>query len=62
MQQIFVGDKPILLTTEVEQETNFKNFLLKGATMHEVIRTLNRKKIDHVRLIGKKEGKLLKQF
>lgn len=62
MQHIFVGDKPILLTTEVEQETNFKNFLLKKAVMYKVIRTLNRKKIDHVRLIGKKEHKLLKQF
>lgn len=62
MQHIFVGDKPILLTTEVEQETNFKNFLLKKAVMYKVIRTLNRKKIDHVRLIGKKELKLLKQF
>ena len=62
MQQIFVGAKPIILTTKVEQETNFRNFLLKGATMHKVIRTLNRKTIDHVRLIGKNEDKLLKQF
>ena len=62
MQHIFVGDKPILLTTEVEQETNFKNFLLQKAVMYKVIRTLNRKKMDHVRLIGKKEHKLLKQF
>ena len=61
MHQIFVGDKPIILTTKVEEETNFKNIPLKKAVMRKVIKILNRKDIDHIRLIGKKEEKLLKK-
>ncbi len=61
MHKIFVGDKPIILTTKVEPETNFKNVYLKNAVMRKVIRVLSKKDIDHVRLIGKKEDKLLKK-
>jgi 8-oxo-dGTP pyrophosphatase MutT (NUDIX family) len=62
MYQIFVGNKPIILTTIVEEETNFKNIQLKNAVIRNVIRILNKKDIDHVRLIGKKEHKILNQF
>ena len=62
MHQIFVGDKPIILTTEVEQETDFKNYVLKKANIRKVIRDLNKKQINSVRLTGKKEKKLLKRF
>ena len=61
MHKIFVGDKPIILTTKVEPETNFKNFDLKTAVMRKVIRTLSKKNIDHVRLIANNENKLLKK-
>lgn len=61
MHQIFVGDKPIILTTKVEEETNFKNIPLKKAVMRNVIKILNKKDVNHVRLIGKKEEKLLKK-
>jgi len=62
MCYIFVNDKPIILTTKVEKETDFKNFLLKDVDMDVVISTLNKNKIKSVRLIHHKEKSLLKVF
>lgn len=62
MHRVFVGDKPIILTTVVEKEEGFKNYLLKTADMGRIIRRLNRTKLKEARLIGKKEKKLLKKF
>ncbi|WGD35198.1 NUDIX domain-containing protein [Olleya sp. YS] len=62
MQPIFVNDKPIYLTTKVEKETDFKNFLLKDANIELILKTLSKKSINSVRLIGHKEDKLLKSF
>ncbi len=62
MQKIFVNDIPIILTTKVEKEEGFKNYLLKTVDLAKVIRTLNRTKLKEARLIGKKEKKLLKKF
>ena len=42
MYKVFVGDKPIILTSVVEKETNFKNYLLSTVNMAKVIRRLNR--------------------
>lgn len=62
MQRIFVNDKPIFLTTKVEKETDFKNFLLKDVDLELVLQTLSKKSIKSVRLIGHNEDKLLKTF
>lgn len=62
MYKIFVNDKPIILTTIVEKEEGFKNYLLKTADMGKVIRKLNRTKFKEIRLIGKNKKKLLKKF
>ena len=62
MYKIFVGDKPIILTTVVEKETNFKNYSLKKVKMAKVIRKLNKTSLEEVRLIHKKPKKLLKKF
>ncbi len=62
MYKIFVGDKPIFITTEIEKETNFKNYLLKTANMGKIIRDLNRTTLQEVRLIHKNKDKLLKKF
>ncbi len=62
MYKIFVGDKPIVLTTLVEAETDFKNYSLKKANMAKVIRKLRKKSIREVRLIHKNPKKLLKKF
>ncbi|WP_136479938.1 NUDIX hydrolase [Cognatitamlana onchidii] len=62
MFKIFVGDKPIILTSKVERETNFKNYLLKTVNLPKVIRKLNASDLQEVRLIHKNEDKLLKKF
>jgi ADP-ribose pyrophosphatase YjhB (NUDIX family) len=62
MYKVFVGDKPIILTTKVEKETNFKNYLLKTVNMTKVIRNLNKGVYNEVRLIHKNPDKILKHF
>lgn len=62
MYKVFVNDKPIVLTTVVSKETDFKNYLLKTAKIGKVINELNKSSIKEIRLIGKKEDKLLKKF
>jgi len=62
MYKIFVNDKPIVLTTEIEQETYFKNYLLKNIKLAKVIRALNTTKLQEARLIHKNKDKILKKF
>jgi ADP-ribose pyrophosphatase YjhB (NUDIX family) len=62
MYKIFVGDKPIILTTKVEEEINSINYKLKTANIEKVIKKLHDKHIQSIRLIGKNKDKLLKRF
>ncbi|GAA4893530.1 NUDIX domain-containing protein [Flaviramulus aquimarinus] len=62
MYKVFVGDKPIVLTTVVEKETNFKNYLLNTVNVVKVIRKLNTSVLSEARLIHKNEDKLIKKF
>lgn len=62
MYKIFVGQKPIILTTEVERETNFKNYLLASCNISKVRKELTKKEIESVRLIGKDKSQLMKTF
>lgn len=62
MYKVFVGDKPIILTTVVEKEDNFKNYLLDTVNIGKVIKELNNTSLSEVRLIHKNNDKLLKKF
>lgn len=62
MHCIFVNHKPIILTTEVSKEHNFKNYLLSTVNIGKVIKELNTTSLEEVRLIGKKEDNLLNKF
>lgn len=62
MHTIFVGDKPIILTTKVEKESNFKNYLLDTVNIGKVIKDLDNNDIEAVHLIDSDESKLLKKF
>lgn len=62
MYKVFVDDKPIVLTTVVSKETDFKNYLLKSSKIGKVIKELKKSSIKEVRLIGKNENKLIKKF
>ena len=62
MHKVFVNNKPIILTTEVEKETNFKNYLLNTVHIGKVIKDLKGTNLESVRLIDADESKLLKNF
>ena len=62
MYTIYVGDKPIILTTDIEKEVGFKLFLLKSVNIGKVIKTLNNTDLEAVHLIHKNPNKLLKHF
>jgi ADP-ribose pyrophosphatase YjhB (NUDIX family) len=62
MYRIFVNDKPIILTTQVSPERNFKNYLLSSVNIGKVIKELNSTSLTEVRLIGKKEESLINKF
>lgn len=62
MYKVFVNDKPIILTTKVEKESKFKNYLLKSVNLRKVIRELNTTNLKEVHLIHHNEKKLLKKF
>ncbi|GAB4161885.1 MAG: NUDIX domain-containing protein [Winogradskyella sp.] len=62
MYTIYVGDKPIILTTKVEKETDFKLFLLKSVNIGKVIKTLNSTDLKAVYLVHNNPDKLLKHF
>ncbi|RED47940.1 NUDIX hydrolase [Seonamhaeicola aphaedonensis] len=62
MHKVFVGDKPIVLTSEVEKETDFKNYLLDTVNIGKVIRDLRNSQWSEVRLIHKNPDKLLSKF
>ena len=62
MYQIFVNDKPIILTTKVEPEINFKNFLLDTVNVEKVIKDLQKKNLHSIRLIDSNKEQLIKKF
>lgn len=62
MYKIFVNQKPIILTTEIEREDGFKNYLLDTVNIGKIIKDLNTKAVQEVRLIGSHKDKLIKQF
>ncbi|MBO3117202.1 NUDIX domain-containing protein [Winogradskyella sp. DF17] len=62
MYTIFVGSKPIILTTEIKKETNFRSFLLKTVNIGKVIKLLNTTSLKEVHLIHHNPNTLLKHF
>lgn len=62
MQKIFVGNKPIVLTTKVESESDFKNYLIDTVDINKVLHNLKKEKYKSIRLIGENQELLLKKF
>ena len=62
MIKVFVGDKPIVLTTTVEEGEQFKSYPLKGVNIRKVIKELSKTDIKEIRLVHSKEKKLLSRF
>jgi 8-oxo-dGTP pyrophosphatase MutT (NUDIX family) len=62
MYTIYVGNKPIVLTTKNTPETVHKSFLLKTVNIGKVIKTLNSTNLKAVHLIHHNPDKLLDHF
>ena len=62
MQKIFGGNKPIILTSKVEAETDFKNYLIDSVDIHKILHNLKKEKYKSIRLVGDNEKLLLKKF
>ena len=62
MQKIYVGNKPIVLSTKVEKENNFKNLMIDSIDIHEVLNLLKKEKYNSIRLIGSDSDELLDSF
>lgn len=62
MHTIFVNGKPIILTTKVEKETDFRNFNLKEVDIFQALKVLKKKKVKSIRLIHHNEATILKKF
>ncbi|AXT20655.1 NUDIX domain-containing protein [Flavobacteriaceae bacterium AU392] len=63
MYQVFVNDKPIVLTTIDEEKEGYWNFPLKEVNIEGILNILlSKKKIKGIKLIHHKEKKLLKKF
>lgn len=62
MHYIFVNEKPIILTTTIEKENGFKNYLLIDVDIEKVLKCIAKNKYDSIRLIHDKEEELLPLF
>lgn len=62
MYKIFVGDKPITLSTRTKDKEGVKNYKLNRVLLRRLIRKLKDVDVKEVRLVHKKEHKLLKKF
>lgn len=62
MYKIFVGDKPIILSTTPKDKKGVKNYKLNRVILRNVVRKLNKSSIQEAYLVHEKEEKLLKKF
>ena len=62
MQKIFVGNKPIILTTQVEKETDFKNLFIDSVSIEKILSVLKKDKYKAVHLVGSDLDRMLKTF
>ena len=62
MHTIYVGNKPIILTSDYQHETDSKVFLLRTVNIGKVIKILNQTKVSSVHLIDRDKENLLKLF
>jgi 8-oxo-dGTP pyrophosphatase MutT (NUDIX family) len=59
---IFVGDKPIILTSDYTFEENHKVFLLRSVSIGKVIQLLNKTVLQSIHLVDRDKENLMKRF
>jgi len=62
MYTIFIGDKPIILTSQIEYEHHYRLFLLKTVNIGKVIKLLSTTDLQGVYLYHKNPDKLISGF
>ena len=62
MYTVFVGDKPIILTSHIEHEHHYKLFMLKTVNIGKVIKLLSTTDLEGVYLYHKNPDKLIGGF
>lgn len=62
MYKIFVGDKPIIITTDSENVPGFKNYSVGSVSLDKVIRKIKKKKYFGIRIIGSDVKETLNKF
>ena len=62
MQKIFFGDKPIILTTKIQNGSDFKNLMMDSIDLKKIFTLLKKSKYNSIRLIGNNDEHLLSDF
>lgn len=62
MYKVFVNDKPLFLTNQVEKETDFSNFLLESVDIEQLIIKMFNNKIKKAFLYHPDEKEILKKL
>lgn len=62
MYKVFINDKPLFLTNEIEKETDFQLFLLESADINKIIVKYYQNKIDKAILYHPDEKEILKKL
>ena len=62
MYKVFINDKPLFLTNEIEKETDFQLFLLESADINKIILKYYQNKIDKAILYHPDEKEILKKL
>lgn len=62
MYEVFINERPIILTNTLVKETDFKQYLLEDARVEYIIKQLSKGKIKAAHLYHPDEQQLLKRF
>ncbi len=62
MYKVFVNDKPLFLTNEIQKETDFQLFLLESVDIKELIIKIFKNKVDKAFLYHPDEKEMMKKL
>lgn len=62
MYKVFINEKPLYLTNEIEKETDFQLFLLESADINKIILKYYQNKIDKAILYHPDENEIIKKL
>ncbi|HLA56594.1 MAG TPA: NUDIX domain-containing protein [Flavobacterium sp.] len=60
MYKVFVNDKPLFLTNEIQKETDFQLFLLESVDIRELVKKIYKNKVEKAYLYHPDEKEILR--